>query len=92
MTSSAKFLKKVKSMIKVSTCGGILFGGILYYRNDERFFSNFAMPLTRLLLDAESAHQLAVFACKYHQLLPKNGYKDPKTLVTSTTYNFQISQ
>lgn len=82
MTQSTKFLKKLKSLAKVSTCGGLLFGAILYHRNDEKFFSNFAMPLTRLLLDAEAAHNLAVFACKHHYLLPKNSYEDPKSLVS----------
>lgn len=57
-----------------------MFGGFLFYRNDERFFSNFAMPLTRLLFDAETAHEIAIFACK-HKILPKNNFEDPKTLV-----------
>lgn len=81
MSSSAKFLKKVKSMLAVGSCGGLIFGGLLFHRNDERFFSNFAMPLTRLLFDAETAHEIAIFACKY-QILPKNNFTDPKSLVS----------
>jgi hypothetical protein len=78
--SSAKFFKKVKSMIKVSTCSALIFGGVLYYKNDERFFDKVAMPLTRMLLDAETAHKVAIFACKWN-LMPANRYEDPKTLV-----------
>jgi hypothetical protein len=78
--SSAKFIKKIKSMAVVGSCSSLIFGGYCYQTNDEKFFSNFLMPMTRLLLDAESAHKLAIFACKYN-LLPKNSYQDPKTLV-----------
>lgn len=78
--SSAKFFKKIKSMVTVTSCSGLIFGGICYYRNDEGFFDKIAMPLTRLILDAESAHRMAVLACKWN-ILPKNSYEDPKTLV-----------
>lgn len=49
--------------------------------NDENFFENFLMPLTRKMLDAEDAHKLAVFACKWN-LLPRISYEDPMTLVS----------
>lgn len=79
--SSAKFIKKLKSLVAVTSCSSVIFGGVLYYRNDERFFDNFFMPLTRRLLDPESAHKAAVTACKWN-LLPANKYEDPETLVT----------
>lgn len=82
--SSAKFAKKIKSLVKVFGVGSTLFGGLNYHKNDEKFFSNFLMPLTRLLLDAESVHRVAIFACK-HNLLPVNKYEDPKTLVWHIT-------
>lgn len=50
--SSAKFVKKLTSMIKVSTCSSLIFGGLCYYRNDEKFFDSVLMPATRLLFDA----------------------------------------
>lgn len=78
--SSAKFFKKIKSMAAVTSCSGLIFSGLCYYRNDEGFFDKVAMPLTRQLLDAETAHRLAVLACKWN-FLPKNDYEDPKTLV-----------
>ena len=78
--SSLKFLKKIKSMTAVTSCGFVVFSGICYYKNDEKFFDNILMPLTRKFLDAEASHRLAVFACKWN-LLPKNDFKDPKTLV-----------
>lgn len=82
--SSGKFFKKIKSIITVTSCSGLIFGGICYYRNDEGFFDKIAMPLTRLILDAESAHRMAVLACKWN-ILPKNNYEDPKTLVRFAT-------
>jgi hypothetical protein len=78
--SSAKFFKKMMSMVKVTSFSGLIFSGLCYYRNDEGFFENIAMPLTRALLDGEQAHRLAVLACK-HNILPQNSYEDPKTLV-----------
>lgn len=79
--SSKNLFKKIKSMIAVTSCSSIIFGGICYYRNDEKFFDNFAMPAMRLLLDAETSHRFAIFACKWN-LLPENKYQDPKSLVS----------
>lgn len=78
--TSVKFFKKIKSMVAVTSCSGVIFSGLCYYRNDEGFFDNIAMPLTRKLFDAETAHRLAVLACKWN-VLPANNYEDPKTLV-----------
>ena len=80
--SSAKFFKKIKSMAVVTSFSGVIFSGICYYRNDEGFFNNVAMPLTRAFFDAETAHRLAVKACKWN-ILPKNDYVDPKALVNT---------
>lgn len=79
--SSAKLLKKIKSIVLVGGCSGMIFSGMLYYRNDEKFFDSIAMPLTRKLLEAESAHKFGIFCCKWN-LLPSNTYEDPKTLVS----------
>lgn len=78
--SSTKLIKKLKSTLAVTSVSSLIFGGICYYRNDEKFFDNVAMPLTRMLFDAEAAHKFAIFACKWN-LIPSNNYKDPKTLV-----------
>lgn len=83
--SSTKFVKKIKSMITVTGCSSLIFGGLCYYRNDETFFDKVAMPLTRALFDAETAHRLGIFACKWN-LLPSNKYEDPQTLVMTLTH------
>lgn len=78
--SSAKFFKKIKSLVSVTSCGTLIFSGICFYRNDEKFFDNILMPLTRKILDAETSQKLTLFACKWN-LLPRNNYEDPKSLV-----------
>lgn len=79
--SSAKFIKKVKSMAKVTASSSLIFGGMLYYQNDEKFFQNFLMPFARLLLEAETAHKAALKACQW-RLVPRSKYEDPETLVS----------
>lgn len=83
MKSNA-FLKKIKSLVAVSSCSSIILGGLLYYNNDEQFFDNFAMPLLRLSISPENIHKLGVFLCKWN-LIPKNTYIDPPNLVISNT-------
>ncbi|ESO81935.1 hypothetical protein LOTGIDRAFT_170476 [Lottia gigantea] len=53
----------------VIVCGGgtLLFFGLSTYRGDEKFYTNMVMPATRLL-DAETAHNLAVKVSKYNIL------------------------
>lgn len=46
--SSIKFVKKIKSIVAVTSCSSLIFSGFCYFKNDEKFFENFAMPLTRL--------------------------------------------
>lgn len=81
--SSAKFFKKVKSMVVVTSCSSVIFGGLCYYRNDESFFDKVLMPVTRKLFEPETAHKIAIFTCKWG-LLPNNSYKDPETLVKNS--------
>lgn len=50
-------------------------------KNDEKFFKTVLMPTMRLL-DAETAHELAVKACKLKIILPFVDFVDPETLVS----------
>ncbi|KAG5666363.1 hypothetical protein PVAND_014394 [Polypedilum vanderplanki] len=78
--SSSKFFRRLRSLIVISTAAtGITFG-FSYYRNDEQFFKTIFMPTVRLL-EAERAHELAVFICKWN-FLPSVNYKDPASLST----------
>jgi hypothetical protein len=63
----------------VSAGGFGAFSALSIYKEDEQFYDNFLMPLTRML-DAETSHNYAIAACKY-KLFPKSRFKDPETLV-----------
>lgn len=78
--SSGKLFHKIKSIALVSSSASLLGGIYLYATNDERVFEHILMPTFRLF-SAESAHEIAVQACKYKFLLPINVFKDPETLV-----------
>lgn len=79
--SSSKFVRRIKSMVVVSTCSSFLFSGVLYHQNDETFFDNFLMPLSRFFLNDEKLQKLGIFLCKWN-LVPRNNYKDPFSLVS----------
>jgi hypothetical protein len=78
--SSSKFARKIKSLVKVTSLGAIIASGMLYHRNDEKFFSEIAMPVGRFIFPPEAGHKFDIFLCKWN-LIPKNNYKDPPTLV-----------
>lgn len=77
--SSSKFIRRLKSLIFITTSGTGLMFGYCFYKNDESFFKTIAIPTLRLF-DAERAHEIAVWACKW-KILPSVDYKDPETLV-----------
>lgn len=52
-------------------------------KNDEKFFKRFLMPTIHTVFDAETAHKIAIEACKFKSLLPMVDYNDPETLVIS---------
>jgi hypothetical protein len=89
--SASKLLNKVKSFVAVTGSSSLIFGGLLYHQNDEKFFENFLMPLMRLTLKPESQIKLGIFLCKY-KLLPKNNYKDPPSLVSALNFQFLINK
>ncbi|CRK95640.1 CLUMA_CG009098, isoform A [Clunio marinus] len=79
--TSTKFIQKLKSLLTVTSSSAVIFGSVFYYRNDEKFFENIAMPITRKFADAETSHKIVMFACKWN-LLPPNKYEDPEMLNT----------
>ena len=78
--STNKFASKMKSLVAVTSCSSLILAGLLYNKNDEKFFDNFAMPLVNNFLSPENAHKLGIFLCKW-DLMPKNSYVDPSNLV-----------
>lgn len=61
--------------------GQLVAFGYCAYKGDERFYSKMLMPAMRLL-DAETAHWLAVKAAKY-RLVPRLNKKEYPSLVNS---------
>lgn len=89
MTSN-NFARKMKSLVAVTSCSSMILSGLLYYQNDEKYFDNILMPLTRLLLSPEKAYELTMFACKWN-LIPRNKNIDPPNLVNLTQKNIYKS-
>lgn len=79
--SSSKLLHKLSTLAIVSSSASVLLGGYCYFKNDEKLFKNIIMPTMRLL-DAETAHELAVKACKLKIILPFVDFVDPDSLVS----------
>uniref|UniRef100_A0A667XVQ8 Dihydroorotate dehydrogenase (quinone), mitochondrial n=1 Tax=Myripristis murdjan TaxID=586833 RepID=A0A667XVQ8_9TELE len=59
--------------------GGLLFASYLTAVGDERFYSNQLMPLLQKVVEAETAHVLAVKMISLG-LVPLNRYQDPTSL------------
>lgn len=89
--ASSKFVRKIKSLVTVACCGGLLMNGILYYRNDEKYFSQLLMPTSRVLMSTENARKFSIFLCKWN-LIPKNEYQDSSVLVSCNEYFFILHQ
>lgn len=83
--SSSKLLHKLSTIVILSSSAASLAGAYCYFTNDDKFFKNVLMPTVRLL-DAETAHELAVKACKLKTVLPFVSYKDPESLVFFPIY------
>ncbi|XP_055375158.1 dihydroorotate dehydrogenase (quinone), mitochondrial [Condylostylus longicornis] len=54
----------MKSIALVTSAATVFFGGINIYKGNEKFYENIIMPISRML-PPETAHMLAVKACKY---------------------------
>lgn len=80
--SSSKFVRKVKALVKVTSFAGLISGGLLYYQNDEKFFRQILMPLSRVAMSPESSHKFGIFLCKWN-LIPRNNYEDLPILVSN---------
>jgi dihydroorotate dehydrogenase len=71
---------KLKQLAVVTFSGGVFFAGISIYRGDEKFYNNIFMPAFRMM-DPETAHRIAVLACKY-KLVPSPRFADTDRLKT----------
>nr|XP_057945726.1 dihydroorotate dehydrogenase (quinone), mitochondrial [Doryrhamphus excisus] len=76
---AAHFKKQLKEAVKVISSGGLLFASYLTVVGDERFYANQLMPLLQRVVEAETAHLLAVKMISLG-LVPLNRYQDPKSL------------
>ncbi|KAJ8985083.1 hypothetical protein NQ317_019768 [Molorchus minor] len=70
--------KKLKSLLYLTVAGYGAFSAISIYKGEAKFYKNYVMPIVHKL-DAEKAHNLAVFVSE-HRLLPKSSYIDPDIL------------
>ncbi|XP_071785480.1 dihydroorotate dehydrogenase (quinone), mitochondrial-like isoform X2 [Asterias amurensis] len=73
---------RLKSTVKVLSGGTVLFVGFSLGFGSEKFYRNVAMPVTQLLLNAESAHRFAVKTASWG-LVPRNSFVDPPSLGVS---------
>uniref|UniRef100_A0A667XDS2 Dihydroorotate dehydrogenase (quinone), mitochondrial n=1 Tax=Myripristis murdjan TaxID=586833 RepID=A0A667XDS2_9TELE len=71
--------KQLKDAVKIISTGGLLFASYLTAVGDERFYSNQLMPLLQKVVEAETAHVLAVKMISLG-LVPLNRYQDPTSL------------
>ena len=81
MASRLSSRDKIKSLLTVTTSATTLFGGILLYQGNEKFYDQVAMPVMRLL-DPEVAHNIAVKAAKW-SFFPAQKVEDPAALRTT---------
>lgn len=72
--------QKIWSMCYLSTGGLLVYGGISIYNNNNRFYDNILMPISRYL-SAETSHSLALTLAKY-KIFPKSKFVDPPILVS----------
>ncbi|XP_050398233.1 dihydroorotate dehydrogenase (quinone), mitochondrial isoform X2 [Patella vulgata] len=77
-SNSSVFVKQLKQMVVVCGGGTLTFFGFSLYRGDAKFYENMVMPAMRLL-DAETAHNLAIKMAKY-KLVPRQSLADPPLL------------
>ncbi|XP_014251583.1 dihydroorotate dehydrogenase (quinone), mitochondrial [Cimex lectularius] len=73
-------LYKLKSTLRVCSGAFAVFSAYCLYKEDEKFYDGFVMPLAHTF-SPETSHRLAVAVNKY-RLLPKSQYSDPSCLKT----------
>lgn len=74
-------LRKVKSLLGVTSGATVIFAGISLYQGNEKFYNNICMPMIRLV-DPETAHRVAIVAAKFG-LVPTQKQADPPVLRTN---------
>ncbi|XP_046753034.1 dihydroorotate dehydrogenase (quinone), mitochondrial [Diprion similis] len=73
--------EKIQSFIRVTGGGLAIFSGVNIHSGNEKFYEDFVMPVVRRI-DAEKAHNVAVFATKF-ALVSSGAYEDPARLKTT---------
>nr|CAG4650270.1 EOG090X08P9 [Sida crystallina] len=76
----SKLSDKIKSMVVLGISGSLSFAGFNVWNCNEKFYSDYVMPLVQNL-DPEMSHRLAVLAMK-HCFFRKQLQPDPPTLTT----------
>ncbi|KAG7275097.1 hypothetical protein CRUP_004863 [Coryphaenoides rupestris] len=71
--------KRLKDAVKVLGSGALLFTSYLTVTGDERFYANQLIPLLQKLVEAETAHMMAVRLLSLG-VTPLNRYQDPASL------------
>lgn len=72
--------KKLVSIAAVSSGSLAIFSSLNIYQNNENFYDNVILPVL-FKFDAETAHNIAMWAAKY-KLFPKSSYTDPPQLAS----------
>lgn len=81
-------LRKLVSLAAVSSGSLVLFSSLNIYQNNQNFYNSILLPVL-FKFDAETAHNIAIWAAKY-KLVPKSHYKDPPQL-SSQVWNLKFS-
>ncbi|CAL8247018.1 unnamed protein product [Lota lota] len=71
--------KRLKDAVKILGSGAFLFTSYLTVTGDERFYANQLMPLLQRIVEAETAHVMAVKLLSLG-VSPLNWYQDPASL------------
>lgn len=77
--------QKLYQFLKMGSLGAVSFSAIAFYKGEPSFYSNLFMPVSQRLLDAESAHKLAIWAASRKLLFaPKISQHDEDILASKT--------
>ncbi|CAG2104022.1 unnamed protein product [Medioppia subpectinata] len=60
-----KVQNKLRSCLAIAVGGSITFAGISLYKGNDKFYREAVMPLIHTVMDAETAHTLAIKAAKF---------------------------
>lgn len=79
-------LKLIGKSVTLAIAGLTTYSGYNLITGNEKFYSNYAMPLGRLLMDGEQAHNFAIASFKYG-LAPLKKKLDNEEILNITAFN-----